>query len=53
MGSYEHVIDPWKKITIKECDKEDRSSKGLIVLPIWVGSIEKEMVYQVLDLPLA
>ena len=38
---------------IKAYDEVERSSKGLIILPIWVGPIEKDIVFQVLDIPLA
>ena len=37
---------------MKEYDEIERSSKGLIVLPIQVGLVEKDIVFQVLDIPL-
>ena len=46
------LIDPRQKITLKVYDKVEWSSKGLIVLPIYVGPIEKDVVFQVLDIPL-
>ena len=48
----EDVVDPRKKITIKAYDDEERSSKGMVILPIKVGLTVKETVYQVLDLQL-
>ena len=45
-------VDPRCKITIKVYDEVERSSKGLIVLPIRVGPIEKDVVFQVLDISL-
>ena len=53
LGLSEFSIDTRRKITIKAYDKVERSSKGLIILPIWVGPIEKDIVFQVLDIPLA
>ncbi len=38
---------------INAYDEVERSSKGLIVLPVRVGPIEKDIVFQVLDIPLA
>ena len=49
----EFAIDPRHKITIKAYDEVERSSKGLIVLPIQVGPAKREVVFQVLDIPLA
>lgn len=46
-------IDPRQKITIKNYDQVERPSKGLIMLPIHVGRVEKDVVFQVLDIPLA
>lgn len=42
-----------KKITIKSYDEEERASKGSVVFPIRVRPIEKDVVFQVLDLNLA
>ena len=53
LGMSKFSIDPRHKITIKAYDKFERSSKGLIVLPIRVGPVEREVVFQVLDIPLA
>ena len=46
-------IDPIQKITIKEYDEVEWSSKGLILLPICMGHVEKDVVFQVLEIPLA
>ena len=46
-------IDPRGRITIKAYEEVEWSSKGLIVLPIHVGLMEKDVVFQVLDIPLA
>lgn len=51
-GFSEHAIDPRRKLIIKAYDEEERSSKGLVVLPIRVGPVEKDFLCQVLDLPL-
>ena len=53
LGYGDDSIDACKKITIKAYDEEKRKSKGLVVLPIWVGSIERDVIFQVLDIPLA
>lgn len=52
LGLSEFTIDSRKKITIKAYDEVVRSSKGLFVLPIQVGLVEEEVVFQVLDIPL-
>ena len=52
LGMSEFSIDPKCKITIKAYDKVERPSKGLIVIPIRVGLVEKDIVFQVLDIPL-
>ena len=52
LGFSEEAIDPKKKITIKAYDDEERASKGVIVLPIRVGPMQKETTCQVLDLKL-
>ena len=41
-----------KKITIKVYDDEERSSKGMVILPIRVGLVVKKTICQVLDLQL-
>ena len=46
----EDAIDPRKKITIKAYDNKGRSSKGMVILPIRVGPIMKETIFQVLNL---
>ena len=38
-------IDPKCKTTIKAYDEVEQSSKGLIVLPIQVGTIERDAVF--------
>ena len=53
LGYNDDCIDARKKITIKAYDEEERRSKGLVVLPIYVGPIEHNVIYQVLDIPLA
>lgn len=53
LGYFENVIDPRKKITIKAYDEEERTSKGLVLLSIKVGPVEKDVVCQVLDIPLS
>jgi hypothetical protein len=52
LGYTEDVVDPKKNITIKAYDDEERSSKGMVILPIGVGPVVKEIVCQVLDLKL-
>lgn len=37
-------MDPKKKITIKAYEEEERASKGLVVLPLRVGQVEKDVV---------
>lgn len=55
LGFSEHAIDLHKKITIKAYGEEEMTSKGLVVIPIRVGPIEREIyiTYQVLDTPLS
>jgi hypothetical protein len=48
----EDTVDPRKKITIKAYEDEERSSKGMVILPIRVGPVMKETICQVLDLQL-
>ena len=52
VGYTKDVVNPRKKINIKANDDEERSSKGMVILPIKVGLVVKEVVYQVLDLQL-
>lgn len=49
LGFYEYAIDFKKRITIKSYDDEERPSQDLIVLPMHVGPIQKDVVCQVLD----
>lgn len=51
LGFSKNGVDP-KKITIKTYDEEECSSKGSITFPIRVGPMVKDVVFQVLDLPL-
>lgn len=53
LGFFENVIDLGKKITIKAYDEEERTSKGLVSLPIRVGPVERDVLFQVLDIPLS
>ena len=41
------------QIIIKAYDEVERSSKGLIILPVQVGPVEKHIVFQMLDILLA
>ena len=50
LGMSKFLIDPRWKITIKTYDEVKKSSKGLIVLPTWIGLVEKDVVFQVLDI---
>ena len=50
LGLSKFTIDPRCKITIKAYDEVERSSKGLIILLVWVGLVEKDIVFQVLDI---
>lgn len=52
LGYSEDAVDPQKKITIKAYDEEEHSSKGIVVLPIRVGPLQKDTACQVLDLDL-
>ena len=49
LGYIEDVVDPRKNIAIKVYDDEERSSKGMVILPIRVGPVVKETICQVLD----
>lgn len=53
LGYFENIIDPNKKITIKAYDEEERTSKGLVLLSIRVGPMDRDVIYQVLDIPLS
>ena len=54
LGYFEQVIDTIRKIIIKAYDEAERSSKGLVILPIRIGPIEKYMLFQIVDVgPLA
>lgn len=41
LGYSEYSIDAFKKINIKSYDDEERPSKGVITLPIKVGTVEQ------------
>lgn len=45
LGMSKLSIDPRQKITIKAYDEVEHPSKGLIVLPIQVGLVEKDVVF--------
>ena len=53
LGMFEFSINPRCKITIKSYGEVKRPSKGLIVLPTIVGLVEKDIIFQVLEIPLA
>ena len=54
LGYYEQVIDTRRNIIIKSYDEVERSSKGLVVLPIRIGPVEKNILFQIVDVgPLA
>ncbi|GLJ30963.1 hypothetical protein SUGI_0618000 [Cryptomeria japonica] len=53
LGYSEDVVDVRKKITTKAYDEEERSSKGIVILPIRVGPLQKDTTCQVLDLDLS
>ena len=50
---FEESIDPCSRITIKAYNEVEPKSLGLVVLPLHVGPIERDVTYQVLDIPLA
>lgn len=52
-ASQKKAVDPKKKITIKAYDDEERATEGLVVFPIQVGPIQKDTIYQVLDIDLS
>ena len=45
LGYDEHSIDPYHKIAIKADDEVEHKSLGLLVLPLWVGPIERDVIY--------
>ena len=49
LGYSEQVIDTKRKIIIKSYDEAERSSKGLAILPVRVGPIEKYILFQRVD----
>lgn len=53
LGFSNKAIDPKRKITIKAYDYEERGTKGLVVLPIKVGPIQKDAICQVFDIDLS
>ena len=52
LGYSEESIDPHQKITIKAYEKVEHKSLGLVVLPLGVGLVERDITCQVLDIPL-
>lgn len=52
MGYAEDVVDARKQITIKAYDDAQCSSKECVTLPVRVGRMVKNVIFQVLDLPL-
>ena len=53
LGYSEDAVDPRKMITIKAYDEEEHSSKGIVILPIRVGPLQKDTACQVLELELS
>jgi len=53
LGFLEKAIDLKRKIMIKAYDEEERTSKGIVTLPIRVGPVVKDVACQVLDMELA
>jgi len=54
LGYYEQVIDTKRKIIIKAYGEAERSSKGLVVLLVRIGPMEKDVLSQIVDVgPLA
>jgi hypothetical protein len=49
LGFSKHSVDSNKRVTIKAYDDEEIPSQGLIVLPIQVRPVQKDVVCQVLD----
>ncbi|GLJ39711.1 hypothetical protein SUGI_0811870 [Cryptomeria japonica] len=52
LGYSNKAVNSINKITIKAYDDEERSSKGTVTLPLRVGPVTKNVVFQVLDLDL-
>lgn len=52
LGFSEKAIDPKNKITIKAYDDEERSFEGTMILPIQVGPVQRDTMFQVLDIDL-
>lgn len=52
LGFSKHIIDPRWDITIKAYDEDEYSTKGMVVLPIRVGHLQWDIIYQVLDISL-
>ena len=50
---YEEYIDPHHRITIKAYDEVEWKSLGLVVLPLHIGPVERDVTCQVLNIPLA
>ena len=46
-------IDPHRRITIKAYDEVKCKSLGLVVLPLHIGPVERNVTCQVLDIPLS
>ena len=44
-------IDPHQRITIKAYDEVKQKSLGLVVLPLCIGPVERNVTFQVLDIP--
>ena len=53
LGYAKECIDHHHKITIKAYDEVEHKSSGLVVLPLRVGPIERDVTCQVLNIPLA
>ena len=49
LGYSEKIIDTRRKIIIKAYDEVDRLSKGLAILPVRIGPIEKDILFQIVD----
>ena len=49
LGYSEQVIDTRRKITIKAYDEAERISKGLVILPIMIGPVKKDILLQIVD----
>lgn len=53
LGYSKDVVDPRRKTIIKSYDDAERSLKGLVILPIKVGLVQKSTICRVLDLNLS